>query len=88
MSDQKRPSMSSEQRSTSVLTASHTATSGLNRRQFLGFGAAGLAGAALLSSPLFSHPAFALAAVDLQRPKLQSPAGSVKPGCSCTQCAI
>jgi sugar phosphate isomerase/epimerase len=64
MSDQKRPSMSSEYRSTSVLTAPHTATSGLNRRQFLGFGAAGLAGAALLSSPLFSHPAFALATVD------------------------
>ena len=69
MSDPKRPSLSTEHGSSSVLThfpkaSSQLAVSSLSRRQFLGFGAAGLAGAALLSSPLFSSPAFALAAAD------------------------
>jgi len=69
MSDPKRPSLYTEHRSSSGLTplqqaSSQLAISSLSRRQFLGFGAAGLAGAALLSSPLFSSPALALAAVD------------------------
>lgn len=69
MSDPKRPSVYTEHRSSSVLTpfqkaSSQLANASLSRRQFLGFGAAGLAGAALLSSPLFSNPAFALAATE------------------------
>ena len=61
MSDPKRPSLYTEHHHTSLQeTSSPIATSSISRRQFLGFGAAGLAGAALLSSPLFSNPAFAL----------------------------
>lgn len=62
MSEPKHPSVYTEHRNHAKFTASSPTDSGLSRRQFLGFGAAGLAGAALLTSPLFSHPAFALAA--------------------------
>ena len=62
MSDPKRSSLYTESASSAVITASQFATANLSRRQFLGFGAAGLAGAALMSSPLFSSPAFALTA--------------------------
>jgi len=67
MSDPKRPSFCTGHRNTLAhtsvqKTSSPIAVSSLSRRQFLGFGAAGLAGAALLSSPLFSNPAFALTA--------------------------
>jgi len=64
MSEPKRPSLNTEHRSHPIVSASNLPHSGLSRRQFLGFGAAGLAGAALLSSPFFANPAFALATQD------------------------
>ena len=62
MSAPTRPSYHPEHSCLSIATESQLGAASLTRRQFLGYGAAGLASVALLSSPLFATPAFAVSA--------------------------